>query len=311
MDVFELMRTFVAVAEAGSFAKGAERAGVSAKLASKYVAALEDRLGVRLLHRTTRQQSLTAEGERYLAEAAELLERLDLLETNIDPRSETLSGRIRVAAPMDFGQQFVVPLLGQFQTRHPGVEIDLLLADRYMDLAAEGIDLALRIGSLDDSALVARKIDTLAIWCVAHPAFQFDASTTGQQQLPAGTRLLRDSNARTAYTLPGHTTGKAGADLPAVSLSVNSGRAVVALAAAGNGIGFVLDVFAANALVNGQLQRLYAEHTFGTVDIQLIHLNARHRAERFLQLGKFLTEALRDELTACRAACETSGTLHN
>ncbi|GLO80031.1 hypothetical protein MACH23_34520 [Sulfitobacter pontiacus] len=146
MDIVDELKAFVATARTGSFTAGAEQLGVSNRLTSKYVAELEARLGARLLQRTTRKVGLTPAGEDLLARAPAVLDELDALLGAVSEGSRGLSGIIRVSAPVTFGEVYVAGMLARFAEAHPDLTFDLRLDDRYVDLAADGIDLAFRMG---------------------------------------------------------------------------------------------------------------------------------------------------------------------
>jgi DNA-binding transcriptional LysR family regulator len=134
MDKFLEMQTFSAVVDAGSFVKAAEVLGLSKAAMSRYVGDLETRLGVRLLHRTTRRLSLTEEGEVFYARSKELLAGVDEAEAEISSRSGAASGLLRINAPVTFGILHLAPLWGQFRSKYPQVSLDVTLADRVVDL---------------------------------------------------------------------------------------------------------------------------------------------------------------------------------
>ena len=153
MDVIEGMRTFAAVAEAGSFTAAAAKLNISKALASKYVGQLEDRLGLRLLNRDTRNVSLTGVGLVYLERCNRLLADFDELETIIHDQKTVPRGEIRVSAPTHFGETYLPRLVSAFLNENPIVSVDLSLSNRYVNLVEEGFDLALRIGVFAESPL--------------------------------------------------------------------------------------------------------------------------------------------------------------
>ncbi|MCL4745280.1 MAG: LysR family transcriptional regulator [Burkholderiaceae bacterium] len=171
MDKFIEMQAFVAVADAGSFVKAAEGLDVSKAAVSRYVADLESRLGVRLLHRTTRRHSLTPEGEIFLARCRELLGGVDEAEAEITARSGEASGLLRINVPSSFGLLHLAPLWPEFMALHPQVRLDVTLADRVVDLVEEGFDLAVRIARLPNSSLVNRPLTSTRIVLCASPAY--------------------------------------------------------------------------------------------------------------------------------------------
>jgi DNA-binding transcriptional LysR family regulator len=165
------MQAFVAVAELQGFAPAARKLAVSASAVTRMVAALEERLGVRLLQRTTRSVTLTDAGSRYLDRARRILAEIDEAEDSAQAEQARPLGRLTVSAPTVFGRMYVSPLLCEFLVAHPQVTGELLLADRMVNLVDEGIDLALRIGRLDDSSLIVRKTGETRRVLVASPAY--------------------------------------------------------------------------------------------------------------------------------------------
>lgn len=171
MDRFQEMRVLVAVVEAGSFVGASEALGQSTASVSRQLAALESRLGVRLLHRTTRRLSLTGEGEVFLERARRLLEELSEAEAEVTEHSAEAIGRLRINAPVSFGVQHLSGLWGGFLEQHPRLQLDITLSDRTVDLVEEGYDLAIRIGRLPDSMLIARQLSATRMVLCASPAY--------------------------------------------------------------------------------------------------------------------------------------------
>lgn len=165
------MQVFVRVAALGSFSAAARALGLSQTMVTKHIAALEERLGVTLLHRTTRRLRLTEAGERYLQSSERILAEIEEAETlavadRVEPR-----GMLRLNVPLAFGMREIAPILPRFAARHPKLTVDLGLADRVVDLIEEHWDLAIRIGRMGDSALVARKLAPLRLMVCAAPAY--------------------------------------------------------------------------------------------------------------------------------------------
>ncbi|MBW2392857.1 MAG: LysR family transcriptional regulator [Deltaproteobacteria bacterium] len=165
------MLVFLEVIERRSFTAAAKHLGRSKASVSKEIAALEMRLGAQLLRRTTRTMSLTEIGEAFHRRCQRVAEEAELAELSVSELQAEPRGEIRIAAPMSFGQRRLAPLLPGFLERHPEVRIDLDLTDRLIDLVREKFDLALRIGFLRDSSLVARKVGTLRLVVCASPAY--------------------------------------------------------------------------------------------------------------------------------------------
>lgn len=172
MRSFSNIATFIQVAQAQSFAEGAARIGISTSAASKAVQRLEEEIGVKLFHRTTRSVTLTVEGERFLEGARRLIDEVEALTAEVSDSLETPRGRLVVSAPAVFGRLVLTEKVVDFMSRYPQVEVELNFEDRNVDLASENIDVAVRIGALDDSAnLVARKLYDDVLYTCAAPAY--------------------------------------------------------------------------------------------------------------------------------------------
>jgi DNA-binding transcriptional LysR family regulator len=165
------MQTFNAVVDAGSFVKAADALGLSKAAVSRYVVDLESRLGVRLLHRTTRRLSLTDEGQVFYARCKELLAGVAEAEDEITSRSDSASGLLRINAPLTFGNLHLAPLWGAFRSQHPKVRLDVTLSDRLVDLVEEGYDVAIRIATLESSTLVSKRLSTTRMVLCASPQY--------------------------------------------------------------------------------------------------------------------------------------------
>jgi DNA-binding transcriptional LysR family regulator len=171
MDKYQEMRVFAGVVDAGSFVAAADALGMSKAAVSRYVSDLEQRLGVRLMQRTTRKLSLTVEGEVFLARCRDILGSIDDSEAEISTRSDTVIGLLKVSVPVSFGIQHLAPLWGEFMQAHPRVTLDVQLADRVVDLVEESFDLALRIARLPDSSLVSRPLAATRLVLTASPGY--------------------------------------------------------------------------------------------------------------------------------------------
>jgi len=171
VDVLTGMRVFAAVVDAGSFAGAAEKLDLSRGMTSRYVAQIEAHLGVRLLNRTTRRQSLTEAGEDYYQRATQVLGLVEEAEHSAGKGSAEPRGTLRVNAPVAFGIRHLGPAIGAWLRRHPQVKADLSLNDRFVDLVEEGFDVAVRIASRIDPGLVARPITRARLLACAAPAY--------------------------------------------------------------------------------------------------------------------------------------------
>ncbi|HET8816272.1 MAG TPA: LysR family transcriptional regulator [Pseudidiomarina sp.] len=171
MDRLDAMRTFITVSREGSFTRAAERLDMSPQLVSKYVGQLEEHLGIRLLNRTTRRVSLTEAGRRYELSARQLLQDIDDLEHDLGDLQSHATGQLRISAPVSFAIAHLAPLLNAFQQQYPEVSFDVQLNDRKVDIVDEGFDLALRIGQLKSSSLIAKRLAPIRLVICAAPHY--------------------------------------------------------------------------------------------------------------------------------------------
>src|SRR6218665_2665447 len=171
MDKLKQMESFVSVATRGSLTAAAHAEGVAPAIMGRRLDALEERLGVKLLVRTTRRISLTHEGSAFLEDCQRLLTDIVNAEASVSAGGVRASGHLRITAPAGFGRRHVAPLVPRFRELHPDVSISLNLSDRVIDLTGEGFDCAVRVGDLPDSALVSVRLADNRRLCVATPAF--------------------------------------------------------------------------------------------------------------------------------------------
>lgn len=236
MDLLDGIRAFVATAQTGSFTAGAERLGLSNRLTSKYVAELEARLGVRLLQRTTRKVGITAAGEELLARAPALIEDLDDLVSGLSERSDRLSGLVRITAPLILGALYIQGLVSRFAALHPALAIDLRLEDRYVDLAAQGVDIAFRIGEPELQSLRIRRLGTIRTAVVASPAYLAQTPRPERPEDLAEHACIVDTNRRDPHRWRFARDGEQVEVAIRGRLSVNSAQVASELAMEGFGL---------------------------------------------------------------------------
>jgi DNA-binding transcriptional LysR family regulator len=193
MDRLDEIRAFAAVADARSFTQGARKTRISGAQASKLVARLEDRLGARLLNRTTRDVSLTDTGQAYLERVRGLLEEFDALEASVRDQGGP-SGTLKVSAPVSFGKRQLTPALLDFAAACPAVALDVTFSDRIVNLVEEGFDVAVRIGHLSDSSLVARRLAAVRMVACASPEYLARAGTPMALEDLANHTAILDTN---------------------------------------------------------------------------------------------------------------------
>ena len=274
-DRFEDMRLFIRVAETGSFSRAGLELGHAQPTVSRMVSALEARLGVKLLARTTRRVSVTEAGALFLDRARAVLAELEEAEAAVRGVGG-LSGVLRVATPVTFGAREIVPVLDGFLAAHPRLRVELLMADRRVDLIEEGVDLAIRMGALEDSSLVSRRIATSPRLVVGSPAYLARHPAAASAGELAGHAILgvRPPGVEN-WSFRSPQGGTASMRLQA-RLVLSSTEGLVAAAVAGLGLA-ALSRFACRAeLERGELTAILPDHVMPPVEVHAI-LAAGHR----------------------------------
>lgn len=274
--------TFNAVIEAGSFTAAAARLGLAKTMVSKHMQLLEAEIGVNLLVRSTRKLSLTEAGLAFHEACVEILNRTDQAIVQARTGVEAPSGTLRVAAPIDYGAMVVAPVLVELQARFPALKIELVCADHYVDLIKEGIDVAVRLGKLVDSGLIATRVGSYVKWVVASPAF---IAAYGRPETP---EMLADFPYVVLNVLPQpHTVTLLGPDdkkqvirMAITVFTSNTVNACRAAVLAGCGISVSTDFSVEDDVKAGRLQRLLPEWTTPTADIHAIFQATPHRQQK-------------------------------
>lgn len=171
MDRLTALRAFCAVVEHNSFSRAAVELNMSVAKTSKLVQGLEQSLNTSLLRRNTRRITVTEAGEHYYQSVAPLLEEMDSIHARVEQMTQSISGTLRMTVPMDFGRRLILPLISEFKSTYPDLELDIDLSDRHVDLVAEGFDLAVRIADLKDSSLIAKPLGQYTMLCAASPDY--------------------------------------------------------------------------------------------------------------------------------------------
>jgi DNA-binding transcriptional LysR family regulator len=302
MDRLTAMQTFVRVVESGSFSAVARETQATQSAVSKQVAALERTLGARLLSRTTRSLALTEEGERYFEQARRLVAEIAEAESGLRQCERQLTGWLRVAASVGFGRLKLLPLVKTFLASHPGVKIDLRLNDGFIDLVEQGIDVAVRIGELADSTLVARRVGTTRRALVA--------SRTYLRSLPKGVRALRVPDdllqlnciVYTELATQNAWTFTAGPGAPvAVGTSVtvraqgnmqtNSSEVVRAAVLSGMGVGYAPTWLFDEEMSQGDLQVLLPDWPAPPMPVHLVSPRQRRESAKVRAFAEHLVAA--------------------
>ena len=293
MDLIDELKVFVATAQTGSFTTAAGQLGVSNRLTSKYVAELETRLGVRLLQRTTRKVGLTPAGEDLLARAPALLDDLDALIGDVSEGSRGFAGVIRVSASVTFGEIWVAGMLERFGRAHPALSFDLRLNDRHVDLAAEGIDVAFRLGRTETQSLKARKLGSFRSVLVASRDY---LARRGTPQVAADLALhdcIIDTNRRTPRRWVLEPESAAEAVTVQGRFQVNSARAAVDLAAKGLGIAYAPRFVLGGALAAGQVVQVLPDQPGEAGPLSAVYLEGRVLPRKVRALIDFAADDIR------------------
>ncbi len=287
MDRLDEIRAFAAVADALSFTQGARKLGVSGAQISKLVARLENRLGQRLLNRTTRDVSLTDTGQAYLERARELLAGFDALETSVKDQSGP-SGLLKVSAPVSFGQGQLTSALLDFAAGCNDVALDVSFTDRMVNLVEEGFDVAIRIGHLTDSSLVARRLAAVRLVTCASPDYLARRGAPASFADLADHEAILDTNARepTLWRFGPHNDP--GEVRVRGRLRFNGAEPCVAAAVAGFGIVRSPAFAAADDLRAGRLVALLCNVEPEMIHVHAVYPHARHLAAKVRAFVDFL-----------------------
>lgn len=279
-----MMRAFAAVAQEGSFTAAARRLGVSTRLISKYVAQLESRLAVQVLNRTTRSVSLTDVGRAYFERCRPLLEQFDELDAVVRERHAALSGPVRITAPTGFGASRLAEALSTFMAEHPRIVVELLLTDTRVALVEEGLDLAVRIGRLQDSTLVARKLADMPLVVCASPAY---LSARGHPDHPAALAThdcLVDLNQIDPMTWRFRKDGTEEAVRVSGAFLANSPASVATVAIGGIGVARCPHYVVETAIRDGRLRRLFPDFRTDDLGLYAVYPPNRHLTARVRRL---------------------------
>ena len=291
MDRFEDLQAFVAVVEAGSFTAAAERLDMAKSAVSRRISALEERLGVQLLQRTTRTLNLTETGRSFYERSARILSDLDEAESAVQQQHGDLRGTLRIALPLSFGVRHMCKPIAAFARLHPGLRFDLDLNDRRIDLIEEGVDLAVRIGNLRDSSLIARKLfDSQTVVC-ASPHY---LHSRGLPHTPADL-VDHDCLVYSNLAEPGRWSwqdddGKGHFVDLEPALRASSGDFLANAAAHGLGIVIQPTFLAAEAIRRGALVPILENFEWPTTPAYAVYPPTRHLSYRVRAFIDFLVE---------------------
>ncbi len=288
MDRFLELAAFVRTVDRGSQAAAAPELGVTPAMVGRYVRALEDRLGTRLLNRTTATQSLTAAGQTFHAQASSILDQLEEAEMAASDRQSEPQGALRVNAPMVFGVRYLAAAVAEFGALHPRLRVDLSLNDRVVDLVEEGYDVAVRIGDLADTSLIARRLAPCRIVLCASPGY---LARAGAPERPEDLRqhnciLYTYSRTGSAWRL--HRDGEAVEVRSQGNLTANNGDALLAASLADAGICNHPTFIAADALRDGRLVQVLPEWSLSSLTVYAMYPSIRNLSPKVRAFVDFL-----------------------
>ncbi len=283
MDTLDLMRTYLAVVETDGFTRAGRKLSKSKALVSKHISELEARLGARLLNRTTRSVGVTEIGRAYYERARQLVADLDNLEQAIQSESGSPRGLLKITAPQTLGEMTVMDMVTAFRGAYPAVELDVLLADRMVDLVAEGFDIALRVSEMADSSLIARKLCDMRMPLCASPAYLQAHGRPAKPENLVDHACVIDTNIRWRENWRFERNGKQLIVRVRPTFSVNSASAIRDALIGGIGIGFCPEFAVADALRTGKLVALFDDMLPTSFGVSLVyphrlHLSAKVRA---------------------------------
>ncbi|KLV05971.1 LysR family transcriptional regulator [Photobacterium aquae] len=287
MFVWEGVSEFVAVAESESFTAAAKQLGISTAQVSRQVSALENRLNTKLFYRTTRKVSVTEEGAIYYRHCRQVMNGLAEAERAISERRDTPQGSIKMTAPVTYGEQFVMPLVNEFMLQFPEVEVTMELTNRQVDLVEGGFDLAIRLGRLSSSSMMARKLASRTQYICAAPMY-FE-----KYGVPHSLSELRQHNCLVGNSDHWHfiESGRERSVRVSGNLRCNSGFALRDAALKGLGVVQLPDYYVAEDLANGSLVEILAPFREPEEGIWALYPHNRHLSPKVRLLVDHLAKA--------------------
>jgi len=284
------MHTFVRVVEAGGISAAADRLGIAKSAVSRRLQELENRLDVQLLQRTTRRIHLTDAGRAFYERSLRILEEVEEAELSLQSGQQALSGRLHINAPHSLGLRHLLPVLQLLQGQHPQLVFDLDLDDREVNLIAEGVDVLLRVGRLEDSSLIARRLCPIRIIYCAAPDY---LASRGEPRRPADL-AAHDGIGYSLVTEAQQWPGVAEGQRPHIRLTSNNGDMILHAAEAGLGIALLPTFICHEAVAAGRLRPILCDHRPAPLDLYALYTSRRHLPLRVRAFVDFLAEWLAD-----------------
>jgi len=293
LDRFLTLQVFVKVAECGGFAAAARALAMSPPAVTRAVSALEDRIGTRLLVRTTRSVRLTESGERFLQDCRRILVDMEEAEEAAVGSHAAPRGELRITAPVLFGRLYVTPILGDFLEQYPLVNCQTLFVDRIVNLMDEGLDVAIRIGNLPDSSLIAVRAGAVRRVMFAAPAYLKKHGLPKHPTDLLDHRLIKSLAINSSMEWSFHEKGKPVSIRIEPRLRMNTNDAVVELVARGWGISRLLSYQIAPQIAEGRVQTILTEFEPPPMPIHVVHQEGRMVSTKVRAFVDFMVDRLR------------------
>lgn len=308
MSRIDEWQAFVKVVEAESFTRAAERLGVAKSVVSRRISDLEARLGTQLVTRTTRRLGITPAGRGFYESCLRMLAEIDEMEASVSDGARLVSGRLKIAVPGAFGTLHLAPLLADFAARHPAVQLDLDVSDRFVDIVEEGFDLALRITELGSSSLIARRLAPARFTVTATPDFWRQHGMPRHPDDLARMPMVRDTLSPTPGRLVWRDrAGSSGTVEPPHRVAVSSGEIALELAAAGLGFAVGPSFLSAPWITSRRLEPVLVDYAWSRAAIHVVWSPTRHRALKVRAVIEHLAKSLAGEPAWDRAIAAVVG----
>lgn len=290
MDTLDGMRTFVAVVSEGAFTRAAERLDMSPQLVSKYVAQLESRLGARLINRSTRRLSITEVGQAYFERCRDVLADIDEMETAVGDAAVAAHGTLRINAPMTFGTKHLSRAIAEYQRGQPEVSVDLTLDDRVVDIISEGYDIAIRIGRLRESSLVARKLAPVRLVVCASPDYLQERGVPDAPNDLEDHECLRYTLAPEPDRWPFREGGKTHDVRVTGSFLANNGDAIRLAALAGRGLALQPTFIVGDDIRAGRLQLVLEDYEVEPMGVYAVYAHRKYLSGKVRTFVEYLDD---------------------
>jgi LysR family transcriptional regulator, regulator for bpeEF and oprC len=306
MDQLQTMRTFARVAELGSFARAALTLDLSRAVASSHISQLEKHLGTRLLHRTTRKVTLSPQGAVYFEHCKRILAEIDAADDQLRLARNRPQGKLRIDVPVPFGKHLLLPALPLFTQRYPDIALEVRFNDRFVDIAGEGVDVAVRVGKVTAPDLIAKRIAVSRRLVCASPKY---LARTGIPRTPEDLRkhrlighLMNDAARASDWYFRKDDDTRA-LRLP-LALSFNTSEALITCALDGEGLIQPLDLLAAGYLAEGRLVEVLREYSCEGPPMSVVYPRATQHLAKVRVFAEFAAELMRNYEARVRRAAE-------